>query len=270
MRPLNKVQGFTLVEMVSVIVLLGLLSAGATLFIGDSVRIYNDNTRRAELSQQGRFAVERVSRELRNALPGSIRVLDECIEFAPIAAASSYLNFVADGHYTNLQAAGFNYTPGSNQRVAVHSIEGKDVYNYSRKAVVDLASVAGSDSDLQRQVNFTNYTPPGHKFRSESSSKRFYIIDEPVSFCVRNNELIRHDGYGWIQNQTTAVASLGAGYPIAVDIQLSDSGTVTPFTYTPGVLARSAVVHIDFRFSNAQASDEWVRFSHEVFVRNVP
>ncbi|WP_339670655.1 type II secretion system protein [Dasania marina] len=267
---IKKAKGFTLVELVSVIVLLGLLSAGATIFIGDSVRIYNDSTRRAELTQQGRFAVERVSRELRNALPGSIRVKDECIEFAPIAAASSYLNFVADGHYAQLQAAGFTYTLGSNQRVAVHSIENKDVYQYNRKAVVDLGSVAGADTDLQRQVNFTNFTPPGHKFRSESNSKRFYIINEPVSFCVRNNELVRHDGYGWLQNQATDVATLGADFPLAVDIQLGDSGAVTPFTYTLGVLARSAVVHIDFRFSNAQANNEWVRFSHEVFVRNVP
>ncbi|MGK0442418.1 MAG: MSHA biogenesis protein MshO [Pseudohongiellaceae bacterium] len=270
MSALKQSQGFTLIEMVSVIVLLGILSAGATLFIGDSVRIYTDNTRRSELTHQGRFAIERVSREIRNALPGSIRVQGDCVEFAPIVAASSYLMNVADSKETSLQAVGFDYVAGIDRRVAVYTIDSKDIYIYGRKAVVDLLSVAGSNGDAQRQVNFTNFAGVGHKFRSESPSQRFYIVDQPVSFCVRNNQLVRHEDYGWQNSQATDIPTLGVGLPTAEHIQTIDTDPVTIFTYTPGVLARTSIVHLDMRFNHDDASDEWVRFSHEVFVRNVP
>lgn len=270
-RGIKPSTGFTLVEMVAVIVLLGIVAVASTQFIRQGVEIYTDTARRDSLQQQGRFAVERVSRELRNALPGSVRVESDCIEFAPIEAGSSYLGNVGDSQETSFQAVDFNYTTAAvtNRRVAVYTIEPKDVYNYNRKAVVDLDDVDAVAAS-QRQINLKNYSGPGHRFRSESPSKRFYIITEPVSFCVRGTDLYRHDAYGWNLNQQTGIGVIGAGILLAENIQTTDGGAVTVFDYSAGTLQRSGVAHLDMRFMEASDTDEWVRFSHEVFVRNVP
>ncbi len=268
----NFQRGFTLVEMVAVIVLLGILAVGSTRFIADAVQIFQDTTRRDTLAQQGRFVVERISRELRNALPGSIRVSGDCLEFSPIEAASSYLGNVADTHKTSFQSVDFDYTSTavSNRRVAIYTIENKDVYIYNRKAVVDLDRVDTASAN-QRQVHLKNYTNPGHKFRRESPQQRFYIVTRPVSFCLRSGALYRHSEYGWNNPQSTALADIGAGLLLANHIQLIDGAdTVIPFRFSAGTSQRSAVTQLDLRFNDTSEPDEWVRFSQEVFVRNTP
>ena len=264
--------GFTLVELVAVLVLLGVLAAATTQFIRQGVEIYADSARRDNLQQLGRFAVERISRELRDALPGSVRVAGDCLEFAPIEAASSYLGNVADFQSASMQAVDFQYTDAAvdDRRVAVFAIDPNDVYIASRKAVVDLDDV-NLAVDNERRVDFKNFAGPGHRFRSESPSKRFYIITQPVSFCVRGNQIFRHQYYGWFNPQATDVADIGDGVLLAEHVQTTDDGNpVTVFAYTAGDLQRAGVVHLDLRLSDVAEPDEWVRFSQEVFVRNVP
>ena len=62
-------RGFTLIEMVVSITLLGIVG----LFVGEVVRqslvLYSDSSNREALIQQGRFATERLRREIREAIP---------------------------------------------------------------------------------------------------------------------------------------------------------------------------------------------------------
>jgi MSHA biogenesis protein MshO len=271
-------QGFTLIELIAVVVLLGVLGAATTQYLSQSVRIYVDSARRDSLQQMGRFAVERVAREVRNALPGSVRVETDvdingrktCLEYVPIEAASSYLGTVADFQRTSLQAVDFAYPDAAvnNRRVAIYTIDERDVYIYSRKAVVDLDNVDAVASS-QRTVNFKNFSGVGHRFRSESPTRRFYIVSQPVSFCVRNTQLYRHANYGWLNNQSTDTTDIGTGILLAESIQQADGADVVDvFAYTEGALQRAGIVHLDFRFMDSSASDEWVRFSQDVAVRN--
>lgn len=271
--------GFTLVELVAVIVLLGIVGVATTQFIRQGVGIYADSARRDNLQQLGRFAIERVSRELRNAAPGSVRVRGDCIEYAPVEAASSYLGRVADSEMSSFKAVDFAYTDSavSNRRVAVYAVENQDIYNFSRKAVIDLNRVDAVDT-LQRQVNLKNYTGSGHQFRSESPTSRFYVMTQPVSFCVRANQLFRHSDYGWLTAQATDTGTIGSGAKLAEFIQIIDDtdgdgsadDAVAVFSFSAGTLQRAGVVQLDFRLSDPAAADEWVRFSHQVFVRNTP
>lgn len=263
--------GFTLIELVSVIVLLGIVAISTTQFIRQGVGIYVDTVRRDNLQQQGRFAVERVTRELRNALPGSLRVLNDCIEFSPIEAASSYLGNVADFQKTSFDAVDFTYDSVSSRRVAIYTIENRDVYNFNRKAVIDLDSVEDVSSS-KRTVNLKNYSGPGHRFRNESPTKRFYIVTEPVSFCIRTNKLYRHDKYGWLKNQSDNTGDIGSGVVLAEHIQTIDSNgnALSVFDFASGTLQRAGVTKLDFQFRDSSEADEWVTFNHEVFVRNSP
>ena len=69
--------GFTLVELVMVILLLGVMATFSSQFIGIGTQIYGDASRREQLMSDARFAMERLNREVRDAVPGSVRVEDE-------------------------------------------------------------------------------------------------------------------------------------------------------------------------------------------------
>lgn len=272
-------KGFTVIEMVSVIVLLGILSAGATLFIGDSTRIYVDNTRRTELTQQGRYVVERISREVRNALPGSVRANDDgaryCLEFMPVVAASSYIQPVAGIStqyievitHPDLTGGGFN---GST--AAIYAIDNASVYNPASTSVAEIASISddhpGYPDDVAGDSLLTVALTAANTFPLDSPQQRLYVVNERVSYCAVDGVLTRYSGYASLNGNQPLPPVGGVDYTIAEHIRVADSGAVVVFQYTPGVLARTGVVHLDMRFRDDEASSEWVRFSHEVFVRN--
>src|SRR5690554_7144313 len=86
-------RGFTLIELIIVIILLGIMGTFVFNYVGFSAQIYSDATAREQLISQSRFAVERFTLELRNALPRSVRVSSDqqCLEFMPIITSSQYL-----------------------------------------------------------------------------------------------------------------------------------------------------------------------------------
>ncbi|MEC9260142.1 MAG: prepilin-type N-terminal cleavage/methylation domain-containing protein, partial [Pseudomonadota bacterium] len=67
-------RGFTLIELVTVIVILGVASAGIASFVRGSMQTYIDVSTREQLLSESRFAIERLKRELRNAVPNSVRI----------------------------------------------------------------------------------------------------------------------------------------------------------------------------------------------------
>ena len=67
-------EGFSLVELIVVIVLLGLLASGAGLLIRNPIDAYDAQLRRQLLVDQGEMALRQIAREVRRALPNSIRI----------------------------------------------------------------------------------------------------------------------------------------------------------------------------------------------------
>ncbi|MDG1750525.1 MAG: type II secretion system protein, partial [Thalassotalea sp.] len=66
---LVKHKGFTLIELVTVIVILGVLAVGISSFLQFGTRIFSETSARDELISSARFSVERINREVRHALP---------------------------------------------------------------------------------------------------------------------------------------------------------------------------------------------------------
>jgi MSHA biogenesis protein MshO len=67
-------RGFTLVEMVTVIALTAVLGMVVWRNLSLPVRAFNDGARRAEATATAQLAMERMSREIRLALPNSVRI----------------------------------------------------------------------------------------------------------------------------------------------------------------------------------------------------
>lgn len=86
--------GFTLMEMVITITIMGVIAGMVAVFIRAPVATYFDSTRRAELTDVADTAVRRLARDLHLALPNSVRHpvngSDQCVEFMPTKIGGRY------------------------------------------------------------------------------------------------------------------------------------------------------------------------------------
>lgn len=93
-RPAHPVGGFTLIEMIVVIVVTGIIAGMVAVFIKGPVDSYFDMARRAELTDVADTAARRIAREIRLALPNTLRNpadgSDQCIEFMPTKSGGRY------------------------------------------------------------------------------------------------------------------------------------------------------------------------------------
>lgn len=72
-----RARGFTLIELVVVIAIGAIVVSFMAMFIVRPVQAYGDQTRRAELVDAADSALRFMARDLRGALPNSIRVADD-------------------------------------------------------------------------------------------------------------------------------------------------------------------------------------------------
>jgi len=77
-------RGFTLVELVMVIVIMGVIGGIVAVFMRSPIEAYIATSRRAALTDVADTAIRRVARDIRRALPNTLRSnRASCIEFMP-------------------------------------------------------------------------------------------------------------------------------------------------------------------------------------------
>ncbi len=81
-------RGFTLVEMIIVIVITGIIGSMVAIFLRAPVQGYADSARRAEMTDIADTALRRIGRDVRAAVPNSLRLP------AAAVADSSYFEFI--------------------------------------------------------------------------------------------------------------------------------------------------------------------------------
>jgi MSHA biogenesis protein MshO len=253
--------GFTLVELITVIVILGILALGTVSFISDSSRGFASTVARTELAGDARFLVERLSRELRNALPGSLRVSGGCLEFLPIVAASRYVTLPVATAAASFRSVPVEPLPlPAGVRVAVYP----DAAGYALANPGPVSPpVSVSAADAANEVTVAFAAP--HAFATPSPTERYYLVSDPVSYCVDAGALYRYSGYGFMATQPDA-ATLPASLP-GRSLVAETVAATTPFAVTGATLTRNAVVALDLALTRA---GDTVGVEHLVQVRNVP
>ncbi|MDH3640891.1 MAG: type II secretion system GspH family protein [Gammaproteobacteria bacterium] len=255
------VRGFTLVELITVMMILGILSLGTVKFIGDSSQGFASTISRSELATDARFVVERLARDVRDALPNSVRVSGGCLEFVPVVGASSYTTLPVTSAAISFLSVPVDPLPlPAGARAAV--FPDLNVYALGSPATVS-PTVALSAPDAGNEVTVT--MAAAHRFGSESPSNRYFLVTDPVSYCVDNARVWRYSGYGFVAAQPGP-----GGLPAAMPgraLVTQNVTTLAPFTLADATLSRNAVVGIDLEFTRG---GDAVRIEHMVQIRNVP
>lgn len=276
-------QGFTLVEAVLVITITAILSAIVALFLRVPMQGYLDASRRAELTDTADSAARRISRDLRLALPNSVRIDASgfFLEFLPLAGSGRYratgdggtdiLDFTtaADNSFDVLGPA-ISIGAGSSIVVFNLGIAGADAYEGSNRRLYN--GVVGAAS-----ANIAYQAVSGSPFPFESPGNRFHVITTPVSYVCdqASRTLWRYWNYPIQAAQPGSLAILdglgGQRARMATNVActptlITDMGT--RFEYAAGVMQRSGLVSI--RLQLQDDSGESVNLYHEVHVSNVP
>lgn len=269
-------QGFTLVEMVTVILILGILVVGVSSFIIFGTRIFVESSSVDQVLSQSRFAVERMTRELRSAVPNSVRLNGngltyQCVEFVPIEASTTYLAMPITPSTAALTGTVIldNLTSmiAANQYVWIYPLTDSDVYNSARQKRAQINTVSSAANQVT--LTFTANT----RFAEASPRQRIYFASAPVSYCFEKvsstNELalMRYTGYGVNASQPTP-SDMSSGVLMAQSVAnvLSNNADL-PLILTPSSLVNNAMVHLQPRFN---VNGETFQYRHQVQVINVP
>lgn len=285
-RPTSE-SGFTLVEMVMVLVIIGVVSAMVAVFMRAPVDAYFDSARRAALTDTADTAVRRMARDLRRALPNSVRnPNDQCIEFIPTKTGGRYrtgadssgggnpLDFsVAD---TGFNMLGLNSALPAGQQIAADDlivvynlgIPGSDAY-VGTGSGVNRATVTSVVSGTGTLANETFIGITARQFPLPSGSNRFHVVpggEKIVSFLCAGGTLWRRANYAYPASiaDTTVCSTATVGGTLAM---LARNASCS-FVYNGSDLQRNGLVQMTLSLTDA--SGETVSLYHEVHVDNSP
>jgi MSHA biogenesis protein MshO len=267
-KNIKSTHGFSLLELVIVILLIGIVGISLTKVSQLSISSYIDGKDRNQLGQSIKWLTDRISREVREALPQSIRTGSSanihCVEFMPIVNASYYLNLPQTGTITSFDAVAYDITFSNGLIAAIMPIDSSDVYNVTG-VLANVASI--STTAGQATINLTTAT----SFNRRSPQNRFYLLNNPVAFCLNDNngEITRYNGHPITAAQ--AFPPVG-GSSSLIGENFTANGTV--FNYQLGTLSRASLLQINLttqnRNRNLAANTESINVFHEVQLRNVP
>lgn len=267
--------GFTLLEMVMVIVIMGVIGSTVAVFMRKPVDAYFDTSRRAALTDVADTATRRMARDISRALPNSIRnPSTQCIEFIPTKTGGRYRAEPDSGVSGDQSAAILDFTVADtsfnmlaansalpseqqiqpNDLVAVYNlgISGADAYAGDNTSVVS-AVASGVESTI---------TIAAKQFPLASAGNRFQVIpgsEKIVAFVCSGGNLLRSANHAY----NNSCPSSGATVSV-----LASNVASCNFVYNGSDLERNALIQLTLSFTDS--SGETVSLYHEVHVGNTP
>ncbi|WP_342617876.1 prepilin-type N-terminal cleavage/methylation domain-containing protein [Rhodoferax sp. GW822-FHT02A01] len=273
--------GFTLIELVIVIVILGVVSAMAAVFMRGPIDAYFAVARRAALTDLTDTVFRRLERDVHKALPNSVRTpntagANQCLEFIPTKTGGRYradgtssaLTFNAADTLFNM--LGQNSLLPNDQRIVAGDIisvynlgpmvSGADAYNQDNTSVVTAVG-----TEFQNTTPYTGWETPltiaNKQFPLESGGSRFHVIpaaEHIVSYVCSGNKLYR----------TVNATSFTSACPASGSVIANNVSTCF-FDYSGDDLSRNALLRIVLQVRDS-SGNESVQMQQEIHVNNTP
>jgi MSHA biogenesis protein MshO len=275
--------GFTLIELIVVILILGILSSVFFTIIRDPVTQYVQLEQRTNMVDIAETALLRMTREIRLALPNSVRVTaGATVEFLRTLDGGRYrakpggagpalcggsvaqdrLRFSQTTDCFEVLGALVNVASivtGATQANCISSAAdclvifntgqaGADAYNGDNLAVIT-ANFLTTNS-----LEFAGAAP----FPFQSPRQRFYVVDTPVSYVCSGSEIRRIDNY-----------SITGGVGAATGDLLVNQVTGCNFTYDPGTASRASLVTLSITITDSNLGQS-VTLLQQAHVDNQP
>jgi len=279
--------GFTLIELVMTMTVSAVVVSFVALFISGPVAGFTDQTRRAGLVDAADAALSRLKRDVRKALPNTVRLTSAggvvALELLSSVDGSRYraqppgttdaiLDFAgADGSFNVIGPFTQVAKPfvSTTHFLSVYNVgvPGADAYELANvitppgtQISIDADAVPGED-----RVSLL----PAFQFAFGSPTQRAFLVEGPVTYLCDTGAgtLTRYDGYGIAQDQSTRDSHaelLGAGASAAL---MADSIAGCAFDYSPGTAERAGLLTAELGVS---AQGESISLLSQIHVDNVP
>lgn len=265
--------GFTLIEMIMVIAITGIVAAIVAVFIRAPVEGYVDSVRRAELTDAADVALRRIARDVRLAVPNSLRVMTAggivYIEFImtrsggryrdPVdgSTAGDFLSFTSTTDRT-FDVLGPLPAMAANDFVVVYNLGVPGSNAYAGGNIAQIQSIAGNNVTLTANP-FAAQIPP-----LPSPNARFQVVPGAVRAVTyacptaAAGNLTRQWNYGF--NAAQAV-------PVGGSTALLTQNATCVVDYSANATGRNGLLYIALTLASGGES---VTLFNQIHVENSP
>ena len=274
-------RAFTLVELVVVIVLTGIIGVSMLVFFKPTIDAYFDARRRAELTDLADTALQRISRDVRSAVPNSLRTAGtECFEFLPTSTGGRYrsgpdiVSAVADQPLDISQPvtafdvlSPLSTLPAIGDWVVIGNQNTNDVYVGTTRA--QITAVGGANA-----VREATLTVGSHQFPPGYEGGRFVVVPNNagapavVYVCAGAGVDGAGNGTGTLSRVTRSYSAVLAACPTG-GATLVTRVSACNFIYDPnhGATQQSGFISLQLELREAGES---VAMAYGTHVSNVP
>lgn len=275
--------GFTLVELIVVIVLTGIVGVSVAFFFRPAIDAYLDARRRAELTDLADTALQRMSRDVRSAVPNSIRtasgVGNTCFELLPTSTGGRY-RMVADIASAVDQPlditqpvtafdvlSPMNTVPAVNDWVVIGNQNTNDVYTGATRSQITAVGAGNAVREAALTVTSQQF-PPGY------DGGRFVVVPNNgglpamVYVCSGAGVDAAGNGTGTLTRVSRAFAGTLAACPAGGAI-LATRVSACVFNYAPNLGATQQSGFVELQLELREAGES-VSMAYGAHVSNVP
>ena len=266
-----------------VIVVTGILAAVIAPIVMKPFLAYDNSSRRVALVDAAEAAMRKITRDVREAVPNTLRSNGSVIEFMPIQGGGRYRygeltgvplsddeTLTPGAVDTKFETLGNLSSMPSGARMVVYNTGAASFYAAATSGGAGIitptsTTLALTDNGNEDIVTLSN----GFQFDltgNGSPQKRFFLTTSPVTYhCDRTvGNILRYENYSTAVSQPTARSSSPLSGASSQGILVNNVSDCR-FIYSQGTNSRAALLTMEIELT---IEGETIKVLHQVYIRN--